>query len=237
MQFFDRYFWTVFILALVAGTGIVVWVDWRCGVDADCASFLVRDLRDWQSLIAGILVLAGAILFLLASRWRIEAERDLAARGDAEKVRAARMRIAYQLELFANTYRGVLRGIEAPGLPLTPTRMFLPHPPFDFWDLANMPPSESEALLSFAHGIAATNDQLFRNWHDRQSATKMARQRAVRTFLESIEWRNRYAPLIGWSEVWLTDAERDRLQALIAENSEDRDHVGSGGTRSKRRAR
>jgi hypothetical protein len=221
MQFFDRYFWTVFSLALAIGAGVVAWVDWRCSVGADCRPALVRDLSDWQALITGVFVLAGAVLVLLSSRWKIEAERDLAARSDVERIRAARMRIAYQLELFADTYRGVLREIEAPGLPLTPTRMLLPQPPFDFWDLAAIPPSESEALLRFAHGIAATNERLFRTWHARQLATQIARLRAVRTLLESIEWRNRYAPLIGWSEVRLMDAERVRLQEL-AENPEER---------------
>jgi SNF family Na+-dependent transporter len=87
----DRYFVvTLFATLSVLITGEAI--GW-----AGVAAFLNK----WQTLVAGVLALSGALLVLVAARWAANAR---AATDELSKLRAARMRLAAHLQFMAHRY-------------------------------------------------------------------------------------------------------------------------------------
>jgi hypothetical protein len=229
MRLLDRFFIVVFLITIFAVTAIE-WVSWRCsGVDP-CRAALISDLYNWQVLITGVLVLAGAILLMAPRREIRTQERSVADPSDAKRLRAARMRLAYQLQLLAETYDKILRtSDEVTGelkrvalLELARPASYLPLPPFvtEMSDLTVLAPEESEALLELARGLARLNAFVERFPRtDRALLERMVRIRAARTVLVAIYWRNRFASEIGWRSMRYPASRRKELQTILADTT------------------
>lgn len=232
MRLVDRVFILVFLITLFAATAIE-WVSWRCpGADA-CRATLISDLYNWQILIAGFLVLGGALL-LMAPRGEVRGEvrtqEPLVAPDETKQLRAARMRLAYQLELLAETYDKILRTSDEVTrelkrvalLELARPASYLPLPPFvsEMSDLTSLAPQESEALLELARGLARLNAFVERFPRtDRAMLERMVRIRAARTVLVAIYWRNRFASEIGWRNMRYPASRRMELQTILADTA------------------
>jgi hypothetical protein len=231
MRIVDRLFVFVFLISLLAVT-VFAWLSFRCSGAASCQDALLGDVYNWQALIGASLVFAG-VLLLKAPSGKIETRKNMAeplvAIEDQSRLRAARMRLAYQLELLAETYDKIIETIEEVTRELTRPAYLglrspassLPLPQFatDMSDLVLLPPSESEALLGLCRDIARVNAFVERLPHNTDQALleQMVQVRAAKTVVLAIYWRNQIGSEIGWQNVTYPAKRIAELQSILAE--------------------
>jgi hypothetical protein len=232
MRIVNRLFVFVFLISLLTVT-VFTWLSFRCSGAASCRDALLGDVYNWQALIGASLVFAG-VLLLMAPSGKIETQKDMteprAAIEDQSRLRAARMRLAYQLELLAETYDKIIGTIEEVtreltrpaylGLRSSPASS-LPLPQFatDMSDLVLLPPSEGEALLGLCRDISRVNAFVERLPHNTDQALleQMVRLRAAKTVVLAIYWRNQIGSEIGWQNVTYPAKRIAELQSILAE--------------------
>jgi hypothetical protein len=209
MKPFDRYSVVPFLLTLVI-VGPVAFLGWQHSIDI---------LYRWQTLATGMLALAGAAIVHVAAKWQISNERDLAKQARQDRVSAARMRVAYQLELLANDLvaiarrRRMFQGFFATESDLMP----LPGYVASTADLTQLPPNESEAMLDLARRITAGNN-LFLGKNDEVERFRVF---AAVSAVTAIDWRNLFGAEVGWREMQFGKKRRKEMLEIIEKHKRE----------------
>ncbi|WP_141701220.1 hypothetical protein [Methyloceanibacter methanicus] len=201
MRFFDRTFLLPFLLTLVICLAVAA-----LGLDA---------IKEWQTLIAGILALVGATLVLLAADRQIANEQSLANDDREVAKKAAKMRLAYEMEYLAQQFARIVNSDL--GFPL----QSVPLPPFPVPSFANQPgdlvalsAEESEELYTLAREIRIDAGQI--EWLSALPAKEAAHELKVSCSgghaLDCVKWRDALGQAIGWSPMVFPPAQRQSME-------------------------
>jgi hypothetical protein len=182
-------------------------------------------IYNYQTLMTGLLALGGAYIVLVAAKWQIAHERDLAKQAKEDRVIAARMRVAYQLELLANDLVAIVRRRKIIQGFVAAEGDFIPLPDYvaNMADLTQLPSAESEAMLDLARRISVANSFLTRSSAEDAERFRYLAAINART---AIDWRNRLGTEVGWREMPLGKRRRGEMQTIInAHKSKEADET------------
>lgn len=204
--------------------GLLLWDAGRLPA-ATLRTDLIALLKEWQTLIAGLLAIAGAALVLVAARWQIAGERRLAAEHARQRVHAARMSLASRLEALARQCDNIIWDIalwHSTDGQNGNRHLAVPTPSFatDYAALAEIPAEESEALTRLVMDMASTNDHAM--FTDESAGTDVAEEfinvQAAVFALRAIEWNGRMAREIGWKPMHFDPARKTKLERIRDED-------------------
>ena len=215
MKFLDRYFWLPFTLTLITIGPVVALSD-----------VSIETIKAWQTLIAGLLALAGAVLVLVAARWETNVAKRIAEDYKDRRCRTARMYVASELEAFCNRCDQIVIDImnySGSGGGMGKAHVELPSlNPTNVAEIGSLP--EAEQFFRFATNISRINEDastLYEISETTDGTLNYIRIRAASSAVRAYEFRNQLARFIGWHAMSLADGKLNELRKIATEASPD----------------
>lgn len=204
---FDRTFFLIVLLTLVI-----------CFAIADLG---LEVIKQWQTLIAGLLALAGAGLVLIAADRQIAHGREVAEEAREIARRAALMDVFLEMEVLLERCETV--AVETRNWVNSKGDMGHRHTSLPVPDLARSAAiarlPEAEDLFKFLRNLRVVNDNasIYGQLQSSSDLPEYVMAKAAATAIRAYAWRTRLAASLGWTPKRYHQDRLDYLRQLAAQ--------------------